>query len=150
MNNYDKNEKYKDLMYKMKIAVNNEFYYESILLEYAILEDRTESLLRHAGLKSNNGDRSFTLNEKLNRIKFSKKFKDNYIIKHLNEEIIYEIDSWKRKRNKIIHNLVGMTYSNEEIKNIALEGYEIVKKLNNKSSLVNKYFDRKNKEFVKS
>lgn len=147
MNNYKKNEKYKDLMAKMKIAIHNEFYYESILLEYAILEDRTESLLRHAKLKIKGPkNRELSLNEKLKKIMTNHQFKDEYIIKHINNELIQKIYQWKNKRNKIIHNLVGMTYSNEEIKDIALEEYEIIKTLNNKSVLVNHYLEKINNE----
>ena len=52
MNNKQKNLKYADLMLKLKKSINNEFYYESIFIEYAIFEDRTESLLRHAKYKT--------------------------------------------------------------------------------------------------
>ncbi len=148
MNNKEKNEKYKDLMSKMKKAINCEFYYEAILLEYAILEDRTESLIRHADLDiSNISFKDLTLHKKLNKIKNNKIFKSDYITKHIDEKMIKEILEWKERRNKIIHDLIKIDYSNETIKQIALEGYEIVKKVNNKSTLVNQYLD-KNQELV--
>ena len=40
MTNKQKNEKYADLITKMKTAIDNEFYYEAIFIEYAIFEDR--------------------------------------------------------------------------------------------------------------
>lgn len=41
MNNKDKNKIYSDLMSKLKKSMTNEFYYEAIFIEFAILEDRT-------------------------------------------------------------------------------------------------------------
>ena len=107
MDNKQKNERYKDLMSKLKKAMNNEFYYEAIFIEYAILEDRT----------------------------------DKYVTKNINSDLINSLHSWKNKRNDLIHDLIKTKYNNIDIKNIALEGFELVKKLNNKSTLVNQHFD---------
>lgn len=51
MDNLIKKEKYANLMAKLKKATDNEYYYEAIFLEYAILEDRTDSLLKHANIE---------------------------------------------------------------------------------------------------
>lgn len=145
MNNYQKNEKYSELMLGLNKSIKNEFYYESIFISYAILEDRTESLLRHARLKTKDpNQQTLTLNQKINKIKQSAIFKDKYIEKHLTQELIFEISNWKSKRNKLIHDLIHSPYSNNEIKKIALEGYNLVKRMNNKSTLVNKYLDKNN------
>lgn len=140
MDKYKKNEKYKDLMEKLNKSIKNEFFYEAIFIEYAILEDRTESLLRHA--KINAKDSTITL--KINKIKTNKMFKDKYINKHLSIELLDKIIKWKNKRNELIHDLIKTKYTNNQIESIALEGYEIVKKVNNKSTLVNKYLDKIN------
>lgn len=143
MNNYKKNERYSDLMEKLKKAVEEEFYYEAIFIIYAVLEDRTESLLKHANIKiTKDNNRNLTLNEKLNKISNENIFKQEYIKKHLTEELIKQIHNWKNKRNVLIHDLVNAEYNNEEIKELVFEGYEIVKKLNNKSTLINKYNDK--------
>ena len=69
MNNYYKHEKYAELMEKLKKSLKNEFYYESIFIEYAIIEDRTESLLRHANIKTTDSKNySLKLNDKLRKI----------------------------------------------------------------------------------
>lgn len=142
MDNYKKNEKYKELMVKLKKSIHNDFYYESIFIEYAILEDRTESILRHAKLSTiNNKGLPLTLNNKLNKIKNSSFYKNKYINKHINNDLIELIYEWKNKRNSLIHDLIKSTYTNDELKVIALDGYEIVKRINNKSTLVNKYLD---------
>lgn len=142
MDNKLKNIKYKDLMEKLKKAVKNEFYYEAIFIEYAILEDRTESLLRHAKLKTTNYEgKNLTLANKLRIIRSSSKYNKTYIKRHLTFELLDSIDKWKYKRNVLIHDLIKCPYNNNQVKDIALLGYEIVKKMNNKSTLVNRFLD---------
>lgn len=143
MDNYKKNEKYKELMEKLKKSVNNEFYYEAIFIEYAILEDRTESILKHANLSIVDSNKvPLTLNSKLYKIKQSKIFKSSYVKKHLTEDLISSIYDWKKDRNKLIHDLIKSDYSNEKIRSVAFDGYNLIKKINNKSTLVNKYIDK--------
>lgn len=140
MNNYEKNLKYRSLNGMLAKALRYEFYYEAIFIEYAIIEDRTSSLLRHANITIYDP----TLNNKIKAIKFNRKFKDSYIKKHLSLELLDSIKDWKNKRNVLIHDLINLSYSNDDIKKIALEGWQIVKILSNKSTLVNNYFDTNN------
>lgn len=146
MNNIEKKEKYSNLMSRLKRATDNEYYYEAIFIEYAILEDRTESLLKHAGKKfqENNGN-PFKISKKLNKLKSEKEFQTSYIRKHLTEELIEKIYEWKIQRDKLMHNIINLQYKNDEIKMVALNGECLVKKFNSKSQLVNKYLDNQYK-----
>ena len=146
MNNIEKKEKYSKLMSRLKRATDNEYYYEAIFIEYAILEDRTESLLKHAGKKfqENNGN-PFKISKKLNKLKSEKEFQTSYIRKHLTEELIEKIYEWKIQRDKLMHNIINLQYKNDEIKMLALNGECLVKKFNSKSQLVNKYLDNQYK-----
>ena len=146
MNNIEKKEKYLNLMSRLKRATDNEYYYEAIFIEYAILEDRTESLLKHAGKKfqENNGN-PFKISKKLNKLKSEKEFQTSYIRKHLTEELIEKIYEWKIQRDKLMHNIINLQYKNDEIKMLALNGECLVKKFNSKSQLVNKYLDNQYK-----
>ena len=146
MNNIEKKEKYSNLMSRLKRATDNEYYYEAIFIEYAILEDRTESLLKHAGKKfqENNGN-PFKISKKLNKLKSEKGFQTSYIRKHLTEELIEKIYEWKIQRDKLMHNIINLQYKNDEIKMVALNGECLVKKFNSKSQLVNKYLDNQYK-----
>ncbi len=142
MNNKEKNIKYSNLMEKLKNAIENEYYYEAIFLEYAIIEDRTRSLLKHADITLNDeNNREKTLNKKLYDITHNVIFKDEYIKKHLTKDLIDSCYKWKDNRNELIHDLIYAKYEDEEIKKIALDGYDLVKTLNNKSTLVTKYLD---------
>ena len=47
--NYQKYTNYRLQMGRLKKALTNQFYLEAIFIEYAIIEDRMESVLRHSG-----------------------------------------------------------------------------------------------------
>lgn len=142
MNNNEKKKQYAILMSQLKKATYNEFYYEAIFIEYAIFEDRTESILRHANIPyENSKGYSLKLNEKLNKIKSRKEFNNKYIKKHIPNDFIEEIYSWKEKRDKLIHALVKNEYDYDTLKTIALHGECLANKLANKSKLVNKHLD---------
>ena len=143
MKNYKKNQTYRELMEDLKLAVEKEFYYEAIFIEYAIFEDRTESLIRHSKIEHNLSDKEFTLHNKIKVMKYSSEFKSFYCNKHEILKILIDVDNWRDKRNKLIHDLVNTELTYEDIKEIAIKGYELVNKLNNKSTLVNDYFDNK-------
>ena len=140
MGNYKKYFKYKELNEKLSNALKNEFYYEAIFIEFAILEDRTSSMLRHAKYHQDTYEKC--LNDKLNLISSSPKFDNEYVKKHITQDMIKQIHNWKNKRNKLIHNLAETEYSNEFIKNTAIEGNNLIKKVSSKSTLVNDYFDK--------
>ena len=144
MTNNEKRNKYANLMSKLNKATSNEYYYEAIFVEYAILEDRTSSLLKHAKIKNEDikTHREYSVAQKLRIIKKNKKFSnDLYIKKHITDELIDNLFAWKTKRNDLIHDLVIAPYDNEDVKNIALEGECLIKRLNNKSKLVNNHLD---------
>lgn len=144
MEGIEKRNQYAILMSKLKKAVYNEFYYEAVFIEYAILEDRTESVLKHAGVtyQKNNGY-SLEISKKLNKIKSNKIFQDKYIKKHITDELIDNITEWKNNRDKLIHALVKNNYDYDELKRIALTGECLVYRFTNKSKLVNNYLDKK-------
>lgn len=142
MDKQKKKDRYSELMSKLKISIQEEFYYETIFIVFAILEDRTESLLKHANvniLKEDN--QKLSLSEKLEKIKHHDIFHSEYVQKHLTKELIQKIYDWKNKRNLLMHELINLQYHNDEIEELAFDGYELVKVLNNKSTLVNKYND---------
>ena len=143
MKNYKKNQTYRELMEDLKLAVEKEFYYEAIFIEYAIFEDRTESLIRHSKIEHNLSDKEFTLHNKIKVMKYSSEFKSFYCNKHEILKLLIDVDNWRDKRNKLIHDLVNTELTYDDIKKIAINGYELVNKLNNKSTLVNDYFDNK-------
>ena len=143
MNGKEKQNQYAIQMDKLKKATYDEFYYEAIFIEYAIFEDRLESLLRHAKIPTvDKENRPLKISVKLNKIKSRKEFQDKYIQKHITIELIDNITKWKKERDSLVHNLMSNTFNLEELKNVALQGECLAKKLSNKSKLVNEYLDK--------
>lgn len=71
--NSQKHENYREQFVRLKKALSSGFYLEAIFIEYTIIEDRTESILRHAGkwdacVKNQRG-RFVTLEKKIEYIK---------------------------------------------------------------------------------
>ena len=143
MTNLEKRDKYAELMKKLDEATSNEYYYEAIFIEYAIFEERTRSLFQHAKIPYKKDNKEYSIDKKLKTIKTNKIFQDNYIKKHLEQELIDNIIEWKNERNKLMHNIINANYENEQVKILSLNGECLAKRLNNKSKLVNRYLDNK-------
>lgn len=145
MTNLEKRDKYAQLMKKLEDATNNEYYYEAIFIEYAIFEERTRAMFEHAQVSyKNKNDKEYSIDKKLRTIKTNKYFQDEYIKKHITEELIDKIIEWKNQRNNLMHDIIKSNYDNEEVKNLSLQGECLAKKINSKSQLVNNYLDKKN------
>ena len=143
MDGKEKRNQYAILMSRLKKATYNEFYYEAIFIEYAIFEDRLESLLRHANLPIMDKDgHPLKISKKLNILISNKKFQDKYIRKHIPVDLINQIVDWKKERDKLIHALVKNTFDIEKLKNIALSGECLVIRFSGKSQSVNNYLDK--------
>lgn len=52
-NNYEKSQTYKKMMAKHSKAINNGFYFEAMMIEYAMIEDRLIAFLYHSGAINN-------------------------------------------------------------------------------------------------
>ena len=55
-NNYDKAHTYEKMMQRYKKAVKEEFFFEAVLIDYAVIEDRMLSFLYHCGIQNSRTD----------------------------------------------------------------------------------------------
>lgn len=131
-NNYQKFENYKEQMGRLNKAIKQGFYLEAVFIEYSLLEDRTESILRNAGVF--NPDKHNTLAKKVRRVDELARGKKNVAHKYFSEELIKSIPLWMNERNDLVHSLLKQNTSTEELKTIAEQGREIAKTLNSKST----------------
>ena len=147
MDNIVKKEVYAKNKGKLSRAIKGEFWFEAILIEYTIIEDRTESLLRHSGKIKliNSQGNPLKLDTKLNKIKSNPVFDDKRIRKYFPFEFIEEIREWKKKRNDIVHYLMSHQIDDKEIKNIAINGKTLVDRLDSKVKSVNTLFKKEEK-----
>ena len=140
VDNMQKYENYKEQMRRLKKALKEQFYLEAISIEYAIIEDRIESVLRHTGVF--NPEKHNMLNKKLNRLLELQRRKDGLVRKYFSDELINEIHSWKNERNPMTHALLNLKLHTEDLEDIAVRGEALVKKVSSKTSLYNRALER--------
>ncbi len=131
-NNQLKYGNYTEQMGRLKKAMGSGFYLEAMFIEYAVIEDRTESILRHAGVF--NSEKHNTLARKLNRIADLARGKKALLRKYITVETVDEIRTWKGERNRLIHALLDQDLSTDELEQIAKEGQRLAKLLCSKAT----------------
>ena len=135
IDNMQKYENYKEQFGRLKKALNNSFYLEAIFIEYAIIEDRLESVLRHSG--KFNPERHTSLNSKLNIVSKMTEEVKGLARKYFSQELLEEIIIWKEARNKLIHALMKRSLHTEDLQIVAHKGQEIAKSVSNKTKSYN-------------
>ena len=64
--------------------------------------------------------------------------------KYLSEEFLDSIDTWKEKRNVFIHALLKQKLNTEDIKSVADQGNDIVKKLTTVATSIRRKLEKIN------
>lgn len=146
--NWQKYENYKEQFKRLNRALANGFHLEAMFIEYAILEDRTESVLRHAGLwdayiKSRKG-RDPGIESKIRYIKKAAENRKSILHRYFSDDLLDQVLLWKDERNRLIHALLKQKLTAEEVTTLATQGNELVKAIRSKASACNRAFDRKN------
>lgn len=108
---------------------------EAIFIEYAIIDDRLESVLRHS--EKLNPNKHKTLKGKLSRIKEMQREKKGLVKKYFTDELIGEVCEWKEERNRLIHALMKQLLHTEDLESVALQGEKIAKTVSNKTKSYN-------------
>ena len=134
------NEQFKGL----EKALSNNFYLEAIFIEYAIMEDRTESILRYEGneIKAKDGE-YISINRKINKIKAIAQTKKSLPQKYFSNELLDMILDWKEERNRFIHALMKRSLTTEELAEFALKGKDRCRLLCNKSNNYKRAVERR-------
>lgn len=145
--NLQKYENYKEQAKRLKKALEYGFNLEAIFIEYAMFEDRTESVLRHADkweayVKSRKG-RDVTIDSKINYIQKLAENKKDLLHKYFSDDLLEKIKAWKNERNRLIHALVKQELQYNEISDLAQSGNDLLKKMKLKTGNYNKAIDRR-------
>ena len=146
--NAQKNENYREQFNRLKRALASAFYLEAIFIEYTIIEDRTESILRHAGkwdayLKKR-GRYQVTLDSKITYIQdFAREYK-SLAHRYFSDSLLNEILAWKEERNRLIHALLKQTLTTEEVSEIAHNGERLTKEIRTRATNFSRAIERKN------
>lgn len=150
--NIQKYENYKEQFKRLKMAMSHCFYLEAMFICYAIMEDRTESILVHAGkwdayLKKR-GRYQVTIDSKIKYIKSFSTQKNSLTNKYFGDEILDEIIEWKDERNRIMHALMKQNLTTEELESLASRGEMLAKTITNRSGSFTKALERAKKKRV--
>lgn len=127
----EKQAKYTEQMGQLKKSFRMGFYFESIFIEYAVMEDRLESALRHGGYWKET-ERHVSIEKKIKKLAKVAENKKSFEHKYFSEGLFERIMQWKETRNKLIHAMMKNNITVNELQSIAEEGYDIVKILNSK------------------
>ena len=141
-----KYENYREQFKRLKSALNNGFNLEAMFIEYAIMEDRTESILRHsemwdAYLKSRKG-RQPAIDSKIRYIQRLAEQKKTLVNKYFSDDLLDRLLAWKDERNRLIHALLKQQFEHNEVSKLASEGKMIVDELRKRSGNYNRAVER--------
>ena len=142
--NFEKQEHYIKLKSKLNKAVKNKFWFEACMIEYAIIEDRTSSILYYTKICKNAYDSDKKLANKLRSIEYQIGKKHPIISKKVSRDTILKILSWKDKRNDLVHRACVL-YNEQLAEDVALEGLSLVKSISNDSAKVTRYVQKSEK-----
>ena len=128
--NLQKHENYKEQNERLARALKQQFYLEAVFIEYSILEDRTESILRYTGdFPKPNQNGYVSIDTKIKKIEKLMENKKSIIRSYFTKEITDELMAWKTVRNAMIHALIKRMVTTEELQTLALEGEKLAKKM---------------------
>lgn len=146
IDNQQKYENYREQFQRLNKALANGFNLEAMFIEYAIMEDRTESILHHAELwdayiKSRKG-REPTINSKVQYIQKRAENKKDLLHRYFSDDLLERVLAWKEERNRLIHALLKQQLEHNEISELAAKGNELVKALRSKSGSYNRAIEK--------
>ena len=132
-----KHDNYTEQFGRLKKALAGGFNLEAVFIEYSILEDRTESILRHAGkwdeYLKNRKDYPVTIETKIKKIQKLAENKKDLLHKYFSDNLLTDVLLWKEKRNRLIHALLKLDLEAGEVADVALKGRELTNAVRNKA-----------------
>ena len=138
-NNQQKYENYRAQSRRLASALRSGFYLEAVFIEYAIIEDRLESALTHAG--AFNPNRQGTITSKLKKLEKLCENKRGLARKFFSAELLAAIRAWKDRRNPLVHELMKQRATTGDFEAVAREGEALVKTLKSKVGSFNRAVD---------
>ncbi len=140
--NQKKYENYREQMGRLKKALKEHFYLEAIFIEYAILEDRLEAVLRHAGRWHPKEGEHVSIDRKAKLVAKLAEEKKNPAHKYFPPELTDAVLAWKDKRNRLIHALLKQDVHSEDLLAVAEEGLALVKQMCSKATSHRRVLER--------
>ena len=148
--NMQKYENYKEQFKRLNRAMDQCFYLEAMFIAYAILEDRTESILRHAEkwdayIKSRKGHNA-TIDSKIRYIQKQAEQRKTLMNKYFSDDLLDLVLIWKEERNRMIHALMKQLLTTEELFELAEQGKMLTRQLTNRAENFSRAVERQKKK----
>lgn len=70
----------------------------------------------------------------LNKIESRKELSDKFYKERLTSALIQECRVWTDERNNLIHYMANLPYDSEKVRQIAIDGNELVRQVKNKTA----------------
>ena len=132
--NQQKFENYRVQIGRLKSALRSHFYLEAIFIEYAIMEDRLEAILRHADKWHPKEGRFVSLEAKTKKVADLAREIKNPAHRYFPPELTDGILAWKERRNQLINALLKQSLHSEDLLEVAEEGERLTKQLCSKAT----------------
>ena len=136
IDNTQKADTYRMLKVRLKKALASAFWFEALMIEYAIIEDRTSSILEYGKVCKDPYSANKLLTNKLRSIKLQIEKGHPVLSRKVDSQLIDDILTWKEERNTLVHRSCNSVYSEELAKEIAESGNDLVRRLDNDSRKV--------------
>ena len=145
IDNMQKYENYREQFKRLNKAFDYKFYMEAIFIEYAIMEDRAEAILRYEEneIKPKNENEFISITRKLNKILTISRQNKSLPQRYFSDGIIESISEWIKRRKALIHALLKKELTTEEVEVFALEGKQLTRKLCDKAKNYKRAVERK-------
>ena len=142
-----KYENYREQFKRLNSALRSGFNLEAMFIEYAIMEDRTESILRHAdkwdAYLNHRKGRNPTIDSKVRYIQKLAEQKNTLPNKYFSDDLLERILVWKEDRNRLIHALLKQQLGHNEVSELAAQGKLLVDELRKRAGNYNRAMDRR-------
>ncbi len=131
---------------RLKVALAHAFYLEAVFIEYAIIEDRTASILAYE-VNNRRKFANMNLEQKLKKIKncanqktHERTWINTYFSDEHSNNLMDRIYNWKENfRNPLTHKLMRCRTTTDYLRDFAKQGEALCKELSN---LTNNYKSR--------
>ena len=142
---------HKDFFDRCRLAINEGFYMEAILMEYAAMESRLEIILGVAGLPCNNNLESglrgsINISHRICCVKWLVQNSPLFEASKLDKEFFDKLKNWTVERNKYVHGLYkneGMyEQRKEEAGALAENGLEYCRLLYNETRRLRRFVEK--------
>ena len=134
IDNAQKYDNYKILKVRLKKAISQKYWFEACMIEYAIIEDRTASILKNTDVVKDPYEKK--LSNKLRSIEYQIGKEHPIISKKVDKQLLVDISAWKDARNEEVHRACIHFYDEDAMSKIAIDGNNLVNLITNTASRV--------------